>query len=96
MGYQLLLRECRGHTAGREIITAEAFYQNGPAASAGLIEEGGNVSCYCRRLLHRGEVRATGKDSPSLNVVHALQIAARRLTLKNGVMSEDSKCRGLC
>src|SRR5262245_41653782 len=41
--------------------------------SASIMEECGQVSRDCRWLLSWGEVPATWKDRPALDVVHALQ-----------------------
>jgi MacB-like periplasmic core domain len=62
--------------------------------STQVTEESGQVSRYCCRLLGWCEVPSTRKDGPSLNVVYAFQIRARRLSLRNGLMSEHTKCRG--
>src|SRR4029077_18246483 len=59
-----------------------------------VTEERGQVLCDRRRFLNWGEVPAAGKDCPALDVVHALQIRARRLALENGLVREDTERRG--
>ena len=63
-------------------------------AQAQVTEESGQVLCDCCRFLSRSKMPAARKDCPSLDVVHALQIRARWLTLGNGLVREDTKCRG--
>lgn len=58
------------------------------------MEASGQVPRDRRWLLNRGEVTAVRKDRPALNVVHALQICARRLALRDGLVRENTKGRG--
>jgi hypothetical protein len=61
--------------------------------SAKVMEESGQVPCARHWFLNLGEVAAARKDCPALDVVHALQIRARRLALRNSLVREDTKCR---
>src|SRR4029079_7127505 len=46
-----------------------------------------------RRFLNRSKMAAAWKDCPSLDVIDALQIRARWLTLGNSLVGEDTKGR---
>jgi hypothetical protein len=58
------------------------------------VEEGGQVAGERCWLLGGDEVATVGEDSPSLNVVDALQIRARWFSFGDGLMGEDAECCG--
>src|SRR5262249_55223791 len=62
--------------------------------SSQVTKKSGKIACHRCRFLNRREVPAARKRCPSLDVVHPLQIGACWLAFGNGLVREDTKCRG--